>query len=154
MATDISLGTAYDWTNISPPWLRTTYGLFAFWFALLGVHMLIDPAGWYSSTPGVPEEGPMNAHFIRDIGSAFIMVAIAYGFSVQKSASWQLPAVAAVLPALHGGIHLLGAISGHRHGDGLLLELLAVVLPGGIAAVLPLVHYRNQSKGAGHEVTV
>jgi len=154
MATNTSLDTSYSWTNASPLWLRVAYGLFGLWFALLGVHMLIDPAGWYSSTPGVPEEGPMNIHFIRDIGSAFIMVAAAYGFSLQKNTNWHLPAVAAVLPALHGGIHLVGIISGHSHGAAVMVEVFAVIFPGGVAVLMPLVHYRHQSKGAGREITV
>lgn len=137
-----------------PTWVRAIYGLFVLWFALLGAHMLIDPAGWYSVTPGVAAEGPMNSHFIGDIGAAFIMVAAAYGFSMQKGASWQLPAVAAVLPTMHGGIHLIGIISGHSHGNAFLVELLGVIFPGGLAAMLPLIHYTHQKKGYHREVTL
>jgi len=138
--------------HTSPTWLRAGYGLFAVWFVLLGVHMLVDPAGWYHATPGVPAEGPLNIHFIRDIGSAFIMVAVAYGLSLQRSAGWQLPAVAAVLPALHGMIHFIGIVDGHSHGSALIVELLGVVFPGGIAVLLPLVHYKHQKKGTSHDV--
>lgn len=138
----------------SPTWVRAIYGLFVLWFALLGVHMLIDPAGWYSSTPGVPAEGPMNSHFIRDIGAAFIMVAVCYGFSLQQRASWQLPTIAAVLPAIHGGIHLIGLLSGHSHGTAFFVELLGVIFPGGLAVVLPLVHYKHQKKGTRDEVAL
>jgi len=134
-------------TQFSPTWVRVAYGLFTLWFALLGAHMLIDPVGWYSATPGVSNEGPMNDHFIRDIGAAFVMVAIAYAFSLQKGASWQLPAVAAVLPALHGAIHLFSAITGHSHGTAMVVELFGVILPGGIAVTLPIIHFRHQIKG-------
>ncbi len=30
------------------------------------------PEIWYSAVPGVPETGPANIHFIRDIGLAFL----------------------------------------------------------------------------------
>ena len=136
-----------------PIWVRAAYGLFALWFALLGAHMLADPAGWYHATPGVSAEGPLNIHFIRDIGSAFIMVAAAYGLSLQRNTSWQLPAVAAALPALHGIIHLISIVGGHSHGSALIVELLGVVFPGGIAVLLALVHYKHQKKGTSHDVS-
>jgi hypothetical protein len=96
----------------------------------------------------------MNSHFIRDIGSAFIMVAVCYSFSLQQNAIWQLPTVAAVLPAMHGGIHLIGLLSGHSHGIALLVEILGVVFPGGIAVVLPLIHYKHQKKGTRNEAAL
>ncbi len=35
-----------------------------------GAWMLADPAGWYAKLPAaVPDFGPLNEHFVRDIGS-------------------------------------------------------------------------------------
>ena len=37
-----------------------------------GLWMLADPVGWYREIPAaVPDFGPLNEHFVRDIGSAF-----------------------------------------------------------------------------------
>ena len=37
-----------------------------------GVWMLATPAAWYHGLPaGVPDTGPLNVHFVRDVGSAF-----------------------------------------------------------------------------------
>ena len=37
-----------------------------------GVWMLADPIRWYEKLPAaVPDTGPFNAHFVRDIGCAF-----------------------------------------------------------------------------------
>ena len=37
-----------------------------------GLWMLVSPAGWYYYIPaGVPDFGPMNLHFIRDLGCMF-----------------------------------------------------------------------------------
>ena len=41
--------------------------------AASGVFMLAAPAAWYAMVPGVPDTGPFNAHFIRDIGAALLV---------------------------------------------------------------------------------
>lgn len=38
-----------------------------------GLFMLADPAQWYAIVPGVPETGPFNAHFVRDIGAIYVV---------------------------------------------------------------------------------
>jgi uncharacterized protein YjeT (DUF2065 family) len=38
-----------------------------------GVFMLAVPAAWYAIVSGVTNSGPLNAHFIRDIGAAFLV---------------------------------------------------------------------------------
>ena len=59
--------------------------------------MLADPAGWYATLPAaVPDTGPLNTHFVRDIGSAFAVMGCAL-------------LVAAVRPALR--VAMLGAVS-------------------------------------------
>ena len=37
-----------------------------------GVWMLIRPEIWYYAIPGVTGTGPLNLHFIRDIGCAYL----------------------------------------------------------------------------------
>ena len=36
-----------------------------------GIAMIVAPDVWYANTPGVSFTGPINIHFIRDIGLAF-----------------------------------------------------------------------------------
>ena len=44
-----------------------------------GIWMLIDPNHWYWNLPGrVPDFGPMNEHFVRDIGCVFILLSIVF----------------------------------------------------------------------------
>ena len=38
-----------------------------------GLFMLADPASWYAMVPGVPETGPSNPHFVRDIGAVYVV---------------------------------------------------------------------------------
>lgn len=42
-----------------------------------GLWMLAAPAAWFSGVPaGVPDTGPLNLHFVRDIGVVFIVVGL------------------------------------------------------------------------------
>ena len=44
---------------------------------LNGIWMLLAPAHWYVHLPaGVPEYGPLNVHFIRDIGCTFSLLGL------------------------------------------------------------------------------
>ena len=50
-----------------------------------GLLMLFDPAGWYAVAPGVPDTGPLNPHFVRDIGCAYILTGFALAGLVQRA---------------------------------------------------------------------
>ena len=72
---------------------RSTYGDRWFWalgvFGLAnlanGAWMLVDPAHWYANLPAaVPDTGPLNLHFVRDVGSAFAVM----GGSLLAAAVW------------------------------------------------------------------
>ena len=52
-----------------------------------GLFMLADPAAWYALVPGVPMTGPLNAHFVRDIGCAYLVAGAALAaFGAQPQA--------------------------------------------------------------------
>ena len=43
--------------------------------------MLVAPLHWYHELPAnVPAAGPFNEHFVRDIGCAFAVMAVALGW--------------------------------------------------------------------------
>ena len=61
----------------------------AFW-------MLAAPPHWYENLPaGVPDFGPMNEHFIRDIGSLFLLMGVALAY-VAVRPRHRLPVVVGV----------------------------------------------------------
>lgn len=39
-----------------------------------GVFMTLAPEAWYWLAPGVPERGPFNQHFLRDIGINYMLI--------------------------------------------------------------------------------
>jgi len=74
-----------------------------------GLFMLVSPAEWYATVPGVMLTGPFNQHFILDIGMAFIAsgAGLAFGMRVGRTAA-VFACAGAVWPALHALIHVEG----------------------------------------------
>ena len=77
------------------------------WFFLIGAlgnlangaWMLADPAGWYTTHPAaVPDFGPLNEHFVRDIGSTFTMLGIGLLWAAFQT-SVRLPVLVLVIRA-------------------------------------------------------
>ncbi len=100
--------------------------------------MLVDPAGWYAGLPaGVPDTGPYNEHFVRDIGCAFGTMALALGWAALR-ARWRAPlvAVVAVFLAGHASLHVFDTARGFLHTDHWLLDLPGVYAPALLLAVL------------------
>jgi len=108
-----------------------------------GVFMFVDPPSWYAAVPGVPDTGPLNLHFVRDIGIAFGVsgAAIIWG---QFGGGWQATALGAAFLALHSLLHIGETIMGHHH-DVLLNEILAVHVPSWLAVVIAYLQSRQST---------
>jgi hypothetical protein len=117
-----------------------------FWLLLLlaatsaanAIWMLANPASWYHDLPAaVPDTGPFNAHFVRDIGVAFVMLALAFAWAAFEP-RWRKPLVgmATVFLAGHALLHLVDTLRGELDGDHWLLDLPGVYLPAiGLVAI-------------------
>jgi hypothetical protein len=96
--------------------------------------MLAIPATWYAAVPGVTQSGPLNPHFVRDIGAAYLVAGAALcGFAASPKARPAAQAGAAFL-ALHALVHLWDAAAGREPIHELLLDLVTVFLPALLAA--------------------
>ena len=98
-----------------------------------GLAMLAVPAGWYDAVPGVPETGPFNPHFVRDIGAAYLIAGAAIAwFAIERHAR---PAaqVAATFLVFHALVHLWDAVAGREHAHRLIVDLPTVFLPPALA---------------------
>jgi hypothetical protein len=103
-----------------------------------GLYMLSDPAGWYALVPGVPDTGPLNPHFVRDIGCAYVMsggtlVWFAFDHRARPAAL-----AGGVFLALHAIVHVADAIAGRDHPDHMTTDLVAVFAPPALALWLAL----------------
>jgi hypothetical protein len=88
--------------------------------AAKGLFMLGDPAAWYAAVPGVPMTGPLNPHFVRDIGCAYC---------VARAAAL----AGGAFLALHALVHLWDWASGREMLDHLIADLPAVFAPPALA---------------------
>jgi hypothetical protein len=98
-----------------------------------GLYMLGDPASWYAAVPGVAMTGPLNPHFVRDIGCAYATAGAALAwFALDARARGAALAGGAFL-ALHALVHLADAASGRISLHHLVGDLPAVFVPPAIA---------------------
>jgi len=118
---------ADEWTN---PW---TIGLALAGLANLAnaAWMLLDPAGWYATLPAaVPDTGPLNAHFVRDVGGAFAAtgVALLWG-AFQPRLRVPMLALASVFYVLHALIHVADTLAGRLPASHWLIDAPGVYVP-------------------------
>jgi len=120
---------------------------FGWLFMILGVGMLANalwmlagPMHWYHEIPaGVPDTGPFNPHFVRDIGCAFLTVGIALIWAA-RSTSMRLPlaAIATVFLVAHALLHIYDTVVGNLPSSHWVLDFAGVYLPAivlGVAVV-------------------
>lgn len=96
-----------------------------------GLWMLADPAHWYATLPAaVPDFGPLNEHFVRDIGSAFAMLGIALLWGAARPGV-RLPVLALVtlFNAFHAVVHVWDTSRGLVGPEHWRIDFPAVYLP-------------------------
>jgi hypothetical protein len=83
-------------------------------FALVnGGIMVWDPRDWYQLLPTVQHTGPLNRHFIRDIGLAYLTCGMMLGYAARFPSGRWLAALAGVLwLTLHGAFHVWELLTG------------------------------------------
>lgn len=113
----------------SPVWQKLLTGLLAAYYTAIAMHMLLAPEHWYGSVPGVAATGPINVHFVRDIGAAFLMSGAAFAIYSKNPAFWIAAPIGTIFPGIHGGIHAVGLLTGHTH-DNAIVDFFGVVIPG------------------------
>jgi hypothetical protein len=117
--------------------------------AINGAVMLAAPAWWYPRVPGVLETGPLNDHFVRDIGAAYLACALAMGWALKDPARGLSVAVAsAAFLTLHAGIHLITLFCGTSLPWLLLRDFPGVFLPAIISLLVVRACYRRQKVSA------
>jgi len=93
--------------------------------------MLADPAGWYAGLPAaVPDTGPLNTHFVRDIGSAFAVMGAALLVAAARPAL-RVPMLAAVslFYVLHALVHVTDTIAGRLPASHWAIDMPGVYVP-------------------------
>ena len=96
-----------------------------------GLWMLVDGAAWYAAVPGVTHTGPFNAHFVQDIGAAFLVAGLALGARAWRPALWPAGVAGAAFLVAHAGIHLADILRGHVENPA--RDVLVIIVPAILA---------------------
>lgn len=80
--------------------------LLAVVLAVNGFAMLFAPAVWYATIPGVTETGPLNAHFVRDIGCAYLVAGAGFVWLWRDTRAWCAAMTGSLFLALHALVHV------------------------------------------------
>lgn len=82
-----------------------------------GLIMLVAPESWYALTPGASETGPLNDHFVRDIGVAYLIAGAGLLWrAVDSVRGWPAAVAGAGFLLGHAVVHLFESLFGHAHG--------------------------------------
>lgn len=110
-----------------------------------GLWMLAAPAHWYFNIPaGVPDTGPMNEHFIRDIGCVFLLMGIALMIAAVRPSArlWALGSVTA-WHVLHSLVHIADTLAGRLEPAHWLIDAPGVYGPTLFLLVLTAIWARK-----------
>ena len=105
-----------------------------------GAWMLANPEGWYRNLPArVPDTGPLNVHFVRDIGCIYAAAGVALCIAAEvPRARWGLLIAVALFYGFHALLHVADILSGALPTDHVLVDLPGVFAPAVLLAVLAL----------------
>ena len=109
------------------PW-AIVLGLFAVSNLANAAWMLVDPPHWYMNLPAnIPGSGPLNEHFVRDIGCIFGLIGVALAIAVFRPTA-RLPAllIASGFYGAHAGVHVLDSARGLFDAQQWKLDLVPV----------------------------
>jgi hypothetical protein len=128
-------------------WLLFVFGLISLGNA---AWMLADPLRWYHDLPAeVPDFGPFNPHFVRDIGCAFATVGVALVWAaLSPPRRFALTAIATVFYAAHAVLHVFDTLRGAASPEHWLLDLPGVYLPA--ILLLAATSSARKREGATH----
>lgn len=112
-----------------------------------GVFMTIDPEAWYWLVPGVPDRGPFNQHFLRDIGMIYMLIGAAFiwgaMYATHRRVLWMMPTA---WLASHAIFHFWEVWVGICGPEFLVIDFGSVTLP----ALLGLWLIYTCDKGQAH----
>lgn len=133
--------------------LSTSYDRWTLVFFVIGLvnilsasWMLIGPEHWYYNLPaGVPESGPLNVHFIRDIGCIFLLLGGGLLVTAFIFIEFRLPlfSMNTLFYTLHMFVHIHEIVSGRLRMGIFWADLPGIYFPALITFILNIVLIRK-----------
>lgn len=120
---------------------RWISGILAAVLGANGLAMLFASFWWYGAVDGVPQTGPYNPHFVRDIGAAYLVAAAGLAwFAWRPRQGWPALAAGAAFLTLHGAIHVYDAACGAEPLRMIARDFAGVFLPAALALLIAITH--------------
>ncbi|HEY7160005.1 MAG TPA: DUF4345 family protein [Acidobacteriota bacterium] len=127
--------------------LRVLYSILGILILINGIWMLAAPESWYKDLPAaVPDTGPYNGHFIRDLGLVFALIAA--GFFWCAARLHQSKPVLLVITFFfvgHAILHVIDLLQHRLPHSHWQLDTPAVFLPAILLIILLFVPIRHRS---------
>jgi hypothetical protein len=111
---------------------RVLAALLGFGGAANGAFMLGAPALWYDSVPGLAHTGPFNAHFVSDIGVAYLVASVALIARAWRARYWPAAVAGAAFMCGHAVIHVADIAMARTGNVG--VDVWLVIAPAVLAA--------------------
>ena len=102
------------------------------------IWMMSDPGGWYLYLPAaVPDFGPLNEHFVRDLGAMFLIWGLALLWAAfSEKHRFVLLALIAMWNGLHALVHPFDTLRGLVASEHWLIDFPMVYAPTAIYVLL------------------
>ena len=109
-----------------------------------GLFMTFAPESWYWAVPLVPDRGPFNQHFVRDIGMNYMLIGAAFIYGAvyttkYRTALWLVPTA---WLSVHAVFHIWEVLIGICGPEALAVDFAGVTLPA--LAGIGLVYSSNR----------
>jgi hypothetical protein len=103
-----------------------------------GLWMLFAPESWYHLLPaGVPDTGPFNPHFVRDIGATFSTIGAVLLVAAPRASERRGVLLGVTLfYVLHAVLHVADVLAGRLGHDHWSIDTPGVFLPAVVLVVL------------------
>lgn len=128
--------------------MRNILFLVAIYQAANGLFMLAFPDLWYQSVPDVTHTGPLNTHFVRDIGFGFLAAALSLALAARNGGAAAAIWPGAVFLGGHAMLHLaemmlhgIAPFAGAR-------DIAIIVVPGLAPLAIALLARKNRLREA------
>ena len=96
-----------------------------------GAWALLAPVHWYVNLPArVPDFGPANVHFLRDVGVSLLTMGVALAWAARRPVvRFPLVVVATVFFTAHALVHVFDTARGHVGPDHWWVDFPTSYLP-------------------------
>ena len=127
---------------------RWALGAIAALTAANALWMLVAPEHWYHELPAnVPATGAFNEHFVRDIGCAFAVMAVALAWAALRPAvRVPLVVIATLFLVAHAALHVFDSWRGYLPAGHWHHDVAGVYVPAVASVALMIALVRRSSR--------